>query len=279
MSAASGPRPHRCLLPSRRAAGPVHRSAADAALPAVLSTRRVTVFGAALLALLAALTAVPPPSRAAAPWADLPAHLTKIGTSTQAVVVTSSSWSTTYATLRAYEKRNGRWTLVMGPWSARVGYHGMTPYWKRVQGDGTTPAGTFGMTMAFGIRADPGTDLPYWRIRSRDQWWVGDRRSKYYNQPRYGSAGGFRLTEAGIDGSERLINYPTQYAYAAVIDFNRPTPVVGRGTGIFLHVSGRGSTAGCVSLTQANVVRVLRWLDPAKHPKITIAPASVVLSY
>ncbi|WP_198954844.1 L,D-transpeptidase [Kineosporia sp. R_H_3] len=261
-------------------------STAPGSRPSVLTwrqpmlRRRVVLLVAAFLALVGAVALVPPPSaQAAVPWADLPAHLDHIGASTQVVVVTSSSWSTTYATLRAYEKKNGTWRLVMGPWKARVGYSGMTPASERVQGDGTTPAGTFRMTSAFGIQPDPGTDLPYWRIRSRDQWWVGDRKSAHYNEPRWGRDGGFRRTTTGIDGSERLADYPTQYAYAAVIDFNRPDPVVGRGSGIFLHVNGRGSTAGCVSLTRANVVKVLRWLDPAKRPRITIAPASVVTKY
>ena len=265
VNAAPGSRPIRPTVPSAWASS---------------ARRRLTMLAAACLAVLAAVALVPPPrAEAAVPWADLPAHLTKVGTSTQVLVVTSSSWSTTYATLRAYEKRNGTWRLVMGPLSARVGYSGMRSYWKRVQGDGTTPAGTFRMTTAFGIQADPGTDLPYLRVRTRDQWWVGDRASRYYNQPRLGSQGGFRRTTAGVDGSERLIDYPVQYAYAAVIDFNRPDPVVGRGSGIFLHVKGRGATAGCVSVSQANMVRILRWLDPAATPRITIAPASAVLRY
>jgi hypothetical protein len=68
--------------------------------------------------------------------------------------------------------------------------------------------------------------------------------------------------------AERLASYPIQYAYAVVIDFNRPAPatvvwaprpgeyvtsrpsVVGRGSAIFLHVDGAGSTAGCVSVTR-----------------------------
>jgi L,D-peptidoglycan transpeptidase YkuD (ErfK/YbiS/YcfS/YnhG family) len=242
------------------------------------SRRAPVVLLAALVALVVAVVLVPPPA-AAVSYDQLPARLAHTDTSTQVLVVTSASWRTTWAQLRVYEKRDGRWRLVMGPMTARVGYSGMRPAARRIQGDGTTPAGTFAITNAFGIKADPGTDLPYWRIRSRDQWWVGDRRSRYYNQPRWGSAGGFRRTERGVDGSERLIGYPTQYAYSAVIDFNRPKPVVGRGSGIFLHVNGRGSTAGCVSVTSANLVRILRWLDPGAKPKITIAPAAVVMSY
>jgi L,D-peptidoglycan transpeptidase YkuD (ErfK/YbiS/YcfS/YnhG family) len=50
--------------------------------------------------------------------------------------------------------------------------------------------------------------------------------------------------------------------------------VIGRGSAIFLHVNGKGSTAGCVSITQANMISILRWLDPGQRPRIVMAPAS-----
>jgi L,D-peptidoglycan transpeptidase YkuD (ErfK/YbiS/YcfS/YnhG family) len=243
-------------------------------------TRRRTVPVAGALAVLVAVTFAPsPPSATAASWSYLPAGLRHVGPATQLLVVTSPSWASTRAQLRGYEKRDGRWRLVIGPVAARVGYSGMKPAYRRVQGDGTTPAGTFTLTSAFGVRPDPGTRLPYWHIVSRDQWWVGDRHSRHYNDPRWGRLGGFRVTTHGIDGSERLIDYPVQYAHAAVIDFNRPRTIAGRGSGIFLHVNGRGATAGCVSVRSADVVRILRWLDPARQPRITIAPAPVVTAY
>jgi L,D-peptidoglycan transpeptidase YkuD (ErfK/YbiS/YcfS/YnhG family) len=45
--------------------------------------------------------------------------------------------------------------------------------------------------------------------------------------------------------------------------------VPGRGSAIFLHVAA-GSTAGCVSLPEGRLVRLLRWLRPAAHPRIAI---------
>ncbi|HET6533119.1 MAG TPA: hypothetical protein VFH03_21230 [Actinoplanes sp.] len=94
--------------------------------------------------------------------------------------------------------------------------------------------------------------------------------------------------------AERLAAYPTQYEYAAVIDFNRPDPktvtwnatygeyvtswpvTVRRGSAIFLHINGKGSTAGCVSLGRTDLLRVLKWLDPAKKPRIVMAPLSEI---
>ena len=46
------------------------------------------------------------------------------------------------------------------------------------------------------------------------------------------------------------------------------------GSAIFLHITGAGSTAGCVSLRRADLINVLKWLDPAKAPRIVMAPAA-----
>jgi hypothetical protein len=79
-----------------------------------------------------------------------------------------------------------------------------------------------------------------------------------------------------------------------VIDFNRPVgstvawhggysewvtgaPAdVRRGSAIFLHINGAGSTAGCVSLRRADLLTVLKWLDPAKRPRIVMASESEI---
>jgi L,D-peptidoglycan transpeptidase YkuD (ErfK/YbiS/YcfS/YnhG family) len=60
------------------------------------------------------------------------------------------------------------------------------------------------------------------------------------------------------------------YDYAAVIAYNTArTPYLG--SAIFLHVGTGGSTAGCVSLPRAELIRVLRWLRPADNPRIDIS--------
>lgn len=48
----------------------------------------------------------------------------------------------------------------------------------------------------------------------------------------------------------------------------------GRGAGIFLHVNGRGATAGCVSVPADAMDRILAWADPARDPHIAIGTAS-----
>jgi L,D-peptidoglycan transpeptidase YkuD (ErfK/YbiS/YcfS/YnhG family) len=104
--------------------------------------------------------------------------------------------------------------------------------------------------------------VSYHRVKSGD-YWVEDNNSKYYNTLRNKKAGGFRwwLSVSNKNGSERLTDYPGQYDYALVINYNRPPNAVRyRGAGIFLHVKGSGATAGCVSISRTNMRIVLAYL-------------------
>ncbi|WP_369137788.1 L,D-transpeptidase family protein [Modestobacter versicolor] len=54
-----------------------------------------------------------------------------------------------------------------------------------------------------------------------------------------------------------------------VIDHNRGgTP--GAGSAFFLHVTDGAPTAGCVAVDRAAMQQLLRWLDPAATPVISI---------
>jgi L,D-peptidoglycan transpeptidase YkuD (ErfK/YbiS/YcfS/YnhG family) len=116
-----------------------------------------------------------------------PSRLSHLGDARQVVVVTSSSWSTSYATLRAYQRKaSGGWRLRIGPVDARVGYNGFSLGDRRRQGNGTTPAGTYAIPWAFGTEPDPGTDLPYRDVDANDWWPYDPRDASTYNvwQPR-----------------------------------------------------------------------------------------------
>jgi L,D-peptidoglycan transpeptidase YkuD (ErfK/YbiS/YcfS/YnhG family) len=145
---------------------------------------------------------------------------------------------------------------------ARVGSGGITNGATRTQGTGTTPTGTYTMTEAFGLNGSPGSALTYRKVKAGD-FWVEDNNSAYYNSYRNVSQGGFGATLPLSDpnGSERLSNYPSQYGYSIVVNFNRApdrkTPY--RGAGIFVHVRA-GATAGCIATSSANVVTMLRTL-------------------
>ncbi len=196
-------------------------------------------------------------------------QLASTGNAQQVVIVTSSSWGSTTGTLQTFEKSNGTWHAVFPAMYAHLGRSGFST--NRHEGDGTTPAGMYGFGIMFGQKANPGVKFPY-RVADSQSVWVGDVTSPYYNT----------WQESASLSGERLASpsYATAYAYAAVIAFNAPPHVVpGKGSAIFLHVTTGGPTAGCVAIPQADLLEVLRWLDPAKNPVIVMGPSSVVRQY
>ncbi|MEJ3749688.1 L,D-transpeptidase family protein [Actinomycetes bacterium KLBMP 9797] len=185
----------------------------------------------------------------------------------QVVVVRGTGASISAATVETFAKSGGRWLAVSGALPARIARNGFSA--DRREGDGTTPTGVyaFGETM-YGIAADPGVRFRYHQLAVND-WWNCNPTS-----PRYNS---FEHTSVDPGGdSEPLWRISPQYTHFAVVTYNMPptvpTPVPYAGSGIFLHehsTSG-GPTAGCVSLRHDHLVSVLRWLDPARKPRIVL---------
>ncbi|MFE1313668.1 L,D-transpeptidase [Streptomyces sp. NPDC058755] len=203
-----------------------------------------------------------PPATHAAPNFPVPASP---GDATQLITVKASG---SYATVTAWAKGASGWKAQFSTSAGRVGSRGVTNGATRQQGTYTTPSGTYSITEGFGVQAG-GTSMPYHVVNSSD-WWVEDPQSKFYNSRHSATGADFPLTEAGDRGSEHLVNYPTQYAKALVIDFNRWPATPGRGAGIFLHVNGNGATAGCVSVPRATMDQIMGWIRPGAHPRIAI---------
>ena len=240
----------------------------------------VALLGAALAALPVALAgAVPSTAVGLTAPSDSPTSrplgarslvttVTTTGTSSQLITVRSRG---TRATVTALRRTATGWQRVLTTRFGRVGVGGVVPWNQRRQLSGTTPAGGFAMTETFGVAPNPGTRMRY-RHLSRCDWWDQDTRSRNYNN-RVNvcrTRPDFPLTERGRYGSEHLARHAAIYRWAVVIDFNRPNPVRGRGAGIFLHVNNSRATTGCVSVPYRTMRAILRWLNPASNPRITI---------
>jgi L,D-peptidoglycan transpeptidase YkuD (ErfK/YbiS/YcfS/YnhG family) len=192
--------------------------------------------------------------------------LTQVGTAGQAVVVNAERYGATTATLTAYERDGaGGWRRAFGPWPARVGSRGLAPPGEKREGDGRTPSGVYGFDFFFGVAPDPGTRFPYRRVTSRSIVWDDDPASPLYNT-------WVDLDRQQAGAEPELMYVSPAYDHGAVIAYNTArTP--GLGSAIFLHVSTGGATAGCVSLPAGQLVEVLRWLDPARGPRIVLGVA------
>ena len=186
-------------------------------------------------------------------------------------VVTVNHTSGSYARVTLWRKSHGRWANISRT-TGRTGYGGLVAAGDRRQGTGTTPLGTFRLLSTFGTHSRRATwGMSHRRIRSGD-YWVQDNRSDHYNRYRNKRRGGFRwwLPASDPNSSERLTDYPKQYEFSFVTGFNYSAQVRHRGSGIFLHVNGRGATAGCVSAPRRFIVQLMNRLEPRLVPLIAI---------
>ena len=184
----------------------------------------------------------------------------------QLIVAHTGSRGDTRGVVELWELRgDARWHRVQYFSGARFGYNGLTPY-KR-EGDGKTPMGQYRLPFGFGTWGAPrGTDIPYRHVDANDQW-CSRSSSRYYNEWMESPNRSCPSHDAEV-----LSRY-SQYRHAAVIDYN-PHGKAYRGSAIFLHIHGRGSTAGCISISTNQMRTVLRWLDSDEDPRIVIAPRS-----
>ena len=144
---------------------------------------------------------------------------------TQLIVVIGNRQDPAKSRLDWYKRdADGKLVQVMSK-EAVSGMNGITM--QKQEGDKKTPAGVYRFTMAFGLKANPGTILPYHQIVDGD-YYVDDGNSQYYN---------------------KLAN-------------TECTP--GKGSAIFLHCPKRWNntgTSGCISIPEEDMKQVVRQVD------------------
>lgn len=202
----------------------------------------------------------------------LPDELAHNGLTSKLLTVRSTTWATTTAEFTGWERSVVGWKKVLGTWTARTGYRGWQTRTARRDGNGSSPTGRYGFLGGFGLAENPGYTLGWFVVGPHD-YWTSDPSRSDYNTHQYGPS---NPATAPWTSAEHLIDYPIAYRYAAVIDFNSP-PNGPYGSAIFLHVSTNGPTAGCISLPESQLVRVLRWIDG--NTQIVMGPDSVIRRY
>jgi L,D-peptidoglycan transpeptidase YkuD (ErfK/YbiS/YcfS/YnhG family) len=125
------------------------------------------------------------------------------------------------------------------------------------EGDGGTPRGTFRPRRLW-FRADrhprPQTGLPVRAIAAADAW-DENPASRHYNRP---------VMLRHEVGGDRLMRDDQLYDFIVEIDHNTRPRIAGRGSAVFLHLARPryAPTAGCVAMTQAAMLQLLKRLDP-----------------
>ncbi len=211
-----------------------------------------------------------------------------LASSTQLLVVTTSDWNAAGARLQRFERLGHKpWKAVGDAVTVVVGKNGLgwgagiVPLEQlrispddpvKKEGDGRAPAGIFHLSTAFGYapRKQSVWNMPYVPLTHSVEC-VDDTSSKFYN----------RIVDRGTvapdwNSSEHMLRGDELYRWGIVVDHNSSPVKAGVGSCIFLHIwrgSGQG-TVGCTAMPQAELEKILGWLNPKRNPLLVQLPAA-----
>jgi L,D-peptidoglycan transpeptidase YkuD (ErfK/YbiS/YcfS/YnhG family) len=187
----------------------------------------------------------------------------RIGQSTQMILVRERRglFSSRYFVYAA-EKKHDDWKRVSGPMEAAIGKNGFALPGEKREGDGKTPSGIFSLKRTFGYDKTVKTKMSY-RQASEEDLWVDDPNAPDYNQ-------WVKQGETGAASYEKMKREDGQYKYGIVIEYNTDPVIKGHGSAIFFHVwKGKDfPTAGCVAVSEEDIIKIFGWLDPNAFPLI-----------
>ena len=206
----------------------------------------------------------------------------------QIVVVTTADWNSVSGTLQRFARNKPRaaWAPVGQPFPIVVGKSGLA--WgsglvgskqlgaasgdpiKR-EGDGKAPAGVFSLGTAFGYEPQPlaGSRMPYLPLSAPTEC-VDDVNSRHYNR----IVDRQHIREPDWHSSEQMLRSDDLYHWGIYVDHNAKPVRPGGGSCIFLHVwraAGSG-TVGCTAMPKDDIEQLLKWLDPARAPRLVQMP-------
>jgi L,D-peptidoglycan transpeptidase YkuD (ErfK/YbiS/YcfS/YnhG family) len=185
--------------------------------------------------------------------------------SLQVILVTRVEAAGADAQLSAFEMNDDdEWKPVLGPVPAMIGRNGFAQSGEKREGDGKTPSGIYYLGFTFGYSPKIDSTMPY-RHMTRNDIWVDDPASPDYNRLK-------KCGETRAKSFEDMVLPDDRYKYGIVIRYNMDPVVPDHGSAIFLHVwkDPKTATSGCVAISEENMLRLLKWLDPGKNPVIML---------
>ncbi len=205
---------------------------------------------------------------------------------TQLIVALAPDWNSMRGHAQLFERtRGGTWTPSGKSFPVLFGKSGLA--WgsglagqnesglRKKERDGRAPAGIFeiGKIYTYDAQLPSGADYPFHQVSPADAW-VDDVSSPDYNR--------FVTIDNPSDppawfGKQKMRHNDFAYRWLVEIRHNSDPPVPGDGSAIFFHIR-RGlnrPTAGCTTMAEADLVRVIKWLRASRHPCFALLPSEV----
>lgn len=204
---------------------------------------------------------------------------------TQLLVAVAPDWNSMRGELRMFgRERGGEWVqqgaaipvlfgkngLAWGTGLAGQGEGGL----EKKERDGRAPAGVFriGKIYTYDAQLPSGSDFPFRQVTTADAW-IDDPGHPDYN--RFVTIPDPENPPAWFE-KQKMRHNDFAYRWLVEVRHNSDPPVAGDGSAIFFHIR-RGETrptAGCTTMAEDDLVRVVRWLRAPRKPCYALLPAA-----
>ena len=214
----------------------------------------------------------------------MPCLAADLGQVRQLVVSIAPGWDSKNGRSQCFERSGAGWQAALPAWPVLYGKNGLAwgrgvkgadqPGLRKSERDGRAPAGLFqiGKIYTYDATLPSGAQYPFHTVTKRDAW-VDDIHSPHYNQ------------HVVIDDPEnpppwfekqKMRHNDFAYRWLVEIRHNADPPLPGAGSAIFFHIR-RGAqrpTAGCTTMAEEDLVRLICWLRAEKQPHYLLLPRS-----
>ena len=201
----------------------------------------------------------------------------------QLLVATAPDWNSMQGELRMFEReRGGKWRPQGGAIPVLFGKNGLA--WgtglagqkesglRKKERDGRAPAGVFriGKIYTYDAALPGGAKFPFRQVTTADAW-IDDPAHPDYN--RHVVIPDPENPPPWFD-KQKMRHHDFAYRWLIEVRHNSDPPVAGDGSAIFFHIR-RGATrptAGCTTMAEEDLVRVIRWLKADRRPCYALLP-------
>ncbi len=187
--------------------------------------------------------------------------------------------------VQLFERAPGaKWKPVSPSWPVLFGKKGLA--WgsgragqneaglRKVERDMRAPAGLFqiGKVYTYDAQLPSGSDYPFHQVTTADAW-IDDVNHPDYNRF-------VRIPDPANPpawfAKQKMRHNDFAYRWLVEIRHNSDPPVAGAGSAIFFHIR-RGvdrPSAGCTTMAESNLVKMISWLRPAAKPHYVLLPTA-----
>lgn len=205
---------------------------------------------------------------------------------TQLIVGLAPDWNSMRGHAQLFERvRGGEWKASAKSFPVLFGKSGLA--WgsglagqdenglRKKERDGRAPVGIFriGKIYTYDKQLPKGADYPFHQVTTADAW-IDDVASPDYN--RFVTIADPTNPPSWFN-KQKMRHNDFAYRWLVEIRHNSDPPVPGNGSAIFFHIR-RGvnrPTAGCTTMAESDLVRIITWLKASRDPCFALLPNDV----